>query len=44
VEGQFLHQIRRAATKSNFFRICGEFLDHDDPMPLEPPPGSQPPT
>lgn len=39
-DGQFLHQIRRAATKSDFFRICGEFLDHDRPMPLEPPLGS----
>src|SRR2546427_7924720 len=34
--GQFLHQIRRAATKSDFFRICEEFLNHDRPMPLEP--------
>ncbi len=36
VDGQFLHQIRRAATKLEFFRICREFLDHDRPMPLEP--------
>ena len=34
--GQFLHQIRRAATKSDFFRVCQEFLNHDQPMPLEP--------
>ena len=34
--GQFLHQIRRAATKADFFRICDEFLNHDRPMPLEP--------
>jgi len=34
--GQFLHQIRRAATKADFCRICHEFLDHDQPMPLEP--------
>jgi tRNA-dihydrouridine synthase B len=39
-DGQFLHQIRRAATKSDFFRICGEFLDHDQPMKLEPAPSS----
>jgi nifR3 family TIM-barrel protein len=35
-EGQFLHQIRRASAKDDFFRICREFLDHDQPMKLEP--------
>ncbi len=35
-DGQFLHQIRRAETTDNFFRICREFLDHDQPMLLEP--------
>jgi tRNA-dihydrouridine synthase B len=34
--GQFLHQIRRVATKADFFRVCDEFLNHDQPMPLEP--------
>ena len=34
--GQFLHQIRRVSTKADFFRACEEFLDHGDPMPLEP--------
>lgn len=34
--GQFLHQIRRCQTREDFFRICREFLDHNDPMPLEP--------
>jgi tRNA-dihydrouridine synthase B len=34
--GQFLHQIRRATTESEFFKICAAFLDHDRPMPLEP--------
>jgi len=34
--GQFLHQIRRVATKPDFFRVCEEFLSHDRPMPLEP--------
>ncbi|MEK7707056.1 MAG: tRNA-dihydrouridine synthase family protein [Verrucomicrobiota bacterium] len=34
--GQFLHQIRRAETKADFFRICREFLDHDQPTKLEP--------
>ena len=34
--GQFLHDIRRASTKADFFGICRTFLDHDQPMPLEP--------
>jgi len=34
--GQFLHQIRRVSTKADFFRVCEEFLNHDQPMPLEP--------
>ncbi|HXT41541.1 MAG TPA: tRNA-dihydrouridine synthase family protein, partial [Candidatus Angelobacter sp.] len=34
--GEFLHQIRRATTRSDFFRVCDEFLNHDQPMPLEP--------
>ena len=32
----FLHQIRRAETRADFFRICREFLDHDEPMTLVP--------
>jgi tRNA-dihydrouridine synthase B len=35
-DGQFLHQIRRAETKADFFSISREFLDHDRPMRLEP--------
>src|SRR5437870_7601707 len=34
--GQFLHQIRRVTTRADFFRICDEFLNHDQSMPLEP--------
>ena len=34
--GHFLHAIRRAMTRAEFFRICAEYLDHDDPMALEP--------
>src|SRR5262245_1517196 len=34
--GQFLNQIRRVATRAEFFRVCEEFLNHDRPMPLEP--------
>ena len=34
--GQFLHRIRRATTKADFFRVCEDFLNHDQPMSLEP--------
>ena len=34
--GDFLPRIRRAATATECFDICSEFLDHDRPMPLEP--------
>ena len=34
--GQFLHQIRRVTTETEFFRVCTEFLDHEERMALEP--------
>ena len=34
--GEFLHQIRRVETKAEFFCICEQFLNHDQPMRLEP--------
>ena len=34
--GQFLHRIRRATMKADFFRVCEDFLNHDQPMSLEP--------
>jgi tRNA-dihydrouridine synthase len=34
--GEFLHRIRRVNTGREFFALCTEFLEHDDPMPLEP--------
>lgn len=34
--GQFLHDIRRVTTKSDFFRLCSDYLAHSNPMPLEP--------
>lgn len=34
--GLFLHRIRRVSTRADFFAICEEFLNHEDPMPLEP--------
>jgi tRNA-dihydrouridine synthase B len=36
VPGSFLHQIRRTQTAEEFHRICGEFLDHDQPMAMLP--------
>jgi len=34
--GQFQHSIRRVITRADFFRICGEYLDHDSPVPHVP--------
>ena len=34
--GEFLHSIRRTSALAEFFALCRKFLDHDDPMPLEP--------
>ena len=34
--GAFLHDIRRVTTRAEFFRVCEAFLDHSEPMPLEP--------
>jgi hypothetical protein len=36
VAGLFLHQIRRVTTAAEFFRVCQAFLEHDQPMPLQP--------
>lgn len=33
---RFLHDIRRATTRADFFAICREFLAHSEPMTLEP--------
>jgi tRNA-dihydrouridine synthase B len=35
---QFLFEIRRVTTTADFFRVCENFLNHDEPMTLEPPP------
>jgi tRNA-dihydrouridine synthase len=32
----FLHAIRRVTTAADFFRVCEDSLDHDEPMTLEP--------
>jgi hypothetical protein len=34
--GEFLHGVRRATSRADFFALCREFLEHDEPMPLEP--------
>jgi len=33
---KFLHDIRRVATTADFWRVCEEFLGHDQPLTLEP--------
>jgi tRNA-dihydrouridine synthase len=38
--GDFLHRIRRAETRAEFFGICEDFLGHERAMPLEPFPQS----
>ncbi len=35
-DGKFLHEVRRLTTAKAFFELCERFLDHDQPMPLEP--------
>jgi len=37
VDEKFLFEIRRVTTTAEFFRVCENFLDHDEPMSLEPP-------
>jgi tRNA-dihydrouridine synthase len=32
----FLHDIRRVTSRADFFRVCAAYLDHDQPMRLEP--------
>ena len=34
--GCFLHRIRRVTSPNEFFAVCRDFLDHDQPMVLEP--------
>ena len=34
--GEFLHEVRRVTTEREFFKLCERFLNHDEPMPLEP--------
>jgi tRNA-dihydrouridine synthase B len=36
VPAPFLDRIRRVQTAADFHRVCGECLDHDEPMPLLP--------
>jgi tRNA-dihydrouridine synthase len=43
ISEKFLHDIRRVATTVDFWRVCEEFLDHDQPMTLEPKPTAETP-
>jgi len=36
-EGQFEHRIRRVSSEADFFAICREHLDSDQPLPVRPP-------
>jgi nifR3 family TIM-barrel protein len=36
VSEKFLHEIRRVTTTADFFRTCENYLEHDQPMTLEP--------
>jgi tRNA-dihydrouridine synthase len=36
ISEQFLHDIRRVPATADFWRVCEQFLDHDEPMTLEP--------
>ena len=35
---KFLHEIHRVTTTADFFRVCENYLVHDEPMTLEPVP------
>jgi tRNA-dihydrouridine synthase B len=35
-KGAFLHEIRRVTTRTDFFKVCESYLDHDRLMSLEP--------
>jgi tRNA-dihydrouridine synthase len=41
LEGGFEHDMRRAVTPEDFFRICRTHLDHDASLPALPPVGSK---
>ncbi len=43
VSDKFLFEIRRVTTTADFFRVCEDFLDHDQAMPLEPVPAAETP-
>ena len=36
VSEKFLHEVRLVTTQTDLFRVCEEFLAHDQPMALEP--------
>jgi len=38
---EFLHAIRRATTREEFFRLCEACFDHGEPFPIEPTPAVQ---
>jgi tRNA-dihydrouridine synthase len=43
IGGKFLHDIRRVTTTADFWRVCEEHLQHNEPMLLEPLPARETP-
>jgi tRNA-dihydrouridine synthase B len=43
ISEKFLFEIRRVATVVDFFRVCENFLNHNQPLTLEPPRASEAP-
>jgi tRNA-dihydrouridine synthase B len=43
ISEKFLFEIRRVATTADFFRVCEDSLNHDQPLTLEPPAPSETP-
>ena len=43
VDEKFLFEIRRVATTTDFFRVCKDYLNHGQPLTLEPPTVSETP-
>jgi tRNA-dihydrouridine synthase C len=41
LDGSFEYEMRRARTPEDFFRICRSHLDHDTPLPEQPPQDSK---
>jgi tRNA-dihydrouridine synthase B len=43
IGGKFLHEIRRVTATADFFQVCESYLNHDQPLTLEPPTAAETP-